>query len=71
MFCKINLNPYDLADKNLASGKLRFEESVIDDLIKAIDQANSVLKTIPKTRRDFAAATDRFFRDYSDPFLST
>ena len=65
------LDIYDLEDRNLISSKICFQESVVDDLIKAIDQANSSLEAISKMRRDITKAVEHFYRDYPEPFLFT
>ncbi len=54
---------------SLASGMLRLEPYFVDDLLKAMDEADGKLKKMPKEQRNFQAASGAFFNDHPQPFL--
>jgi hypothetical protein len=53
----------------LANGLVKLEQFFIDDLLKAMDEADTELRKIPKEQRNFRAAGESFFKDHPNPFL--
>jgi hypothetical protein len=54
---------------HITTGRTYFDAEIIDSIVGAVNEANSLLKKIPKTALDFEKAITTFYQQHHDPFI--
>ena len=53
----------------IASGKACIDAQIISDIVKSVDKADELLKTIPRKSQNYNAALEKFYKEHPEPFI--